>query len=170
MAGGLSPPADVSREAAAYYTEIAEYHVELQRKYTYAARYPWLVVNPDPVMPHDRRKSEFELARLLAGRLAAEIDRGTCACYATDASLTYNGAFVVLVFEEVLGRSPSVEERTEYEKYLDEQTERCKAGVSLETLEDDSLGRVAPATEPAQEARASLVQLLFNHNIYWRTR
>jgi hypothetical protein len=33
------------------YPRLAAYHAELRRKYEYAARYPWLSVEPDPPKP-----------------------------------------------------------------------------------------------------------------------
>ena len=49
-----SLPVDLCGQQARYIALIptfVEYHAELRRKYEYAARYPWLPIEPDPPKP-----------------------------------------------------------------------------------------------------------------------
>jgi hypothetical protein len=57
----LPPPSEVAHalKARAYFSPSqlsrhrrwADYHAELARKYTWAARHPWLPIEPDPLAP-----------------------------------------------------------------------------------------------------------------------
>jgi hypothetical protein len=42
---------DQKRGSQLYMDRVAKYHYDLARKYEYAARYPWLSVEPDPPEP-----------------------------------------------------------------------------------------------------------------------
>jgi hypothetical protein len=97
-------------------------------------------------------------ARLLARRLSASADGATAA------------GFITAAFEQVLGRTPTAEERHRCERFLAEQTALLQEPAKLTAFPPGPAGVVPPATEAAQRARENLVLVLFNHNDFVTVR
>jgi hypothetical protein len=89
-------------------------------------------------------------SRLLARRLAAEAPAPQ--------------AFISAAFEQVLGRPPTAEERGRCERFLREQAELFGQSAKLTPFPAGPDAVTPAAADPAQRARESLVQVLFNHN------
>jgi hypothetical protein len=81
-----------------------------------------------------------------------------------------SAAFVTKAFEQVLGRSPSAEERDRCERFLREQSELLKQPEKLTPFPPATDAVIAPAADPAQRAREDLIQVLFNHNDFVTVR
>jgi hypothetical protein len=95
----------------------------------------------------------FTQARRLAASVSSRSDiRGN------------DAAFVSKVFDRVLGRQPTPEERAECIHYLARQAERLADRTRLTSFPTAAKPAVPPANDPAQRARESLVHVLLNHN------
>lgn len=99
-------------------------------------------------------------ARTLAGKLTEE----------AGAEAAADGAFVVIAFEQVLGRDPVTEERDACLEYLREQGERLGHPEGLSTFDSGPECAVAPSPEPHQRARENLVHVLMNHTDFLTIR
>jgi hypothetical protein len=94
----------------------------------------------------------FDMARVVAAELPAGND------------------FVKTAFERILGRSPSAQETKASLEYLDSQAELYTNSADLHRFETGTRSHVAPAADPAQRARESLVHVLLNHNDFVTVR
>jgi hypothetical protein len=94
-------------------------------------------------------------SRLLARRLTAEVG--------DEPSPAADFAFVTAAFEQVLGRAPTVEERSACADYLGMQAQRLTDPGRL-TAFNGPANAVAPVAEPRLRAREDLVLVLINHN------
>ena len=98
----------------------------------------------------------FAQARRLAGSITAQVAR--------EPGSTRDAAFVARAFERVLGRSPTPEEQAECTRYLASQARRLADRSRLTPFARGPAAAIAPAADPAQRARESLVHVLLNHN------
>jgi hypothetical protein len=73
-------------------------------------------------------------------------------------------AFVERMFEQVLTRSPTPEERRMCETFLTRQTERLIEPDKLSLFSGDKKSEVPPSPDPHQRSRENLVHVLLNHN------
>ncbi len=89
-------------------------------------------------------------SRVLAKRLTTEMDS--------------DPAFVTAVFEQVLSRAPTVEERDACEAYLQAQAERLADAKGLTPFVGEAKISVPPSADPKRRARENLVHVLINHN------
>jgi hypothetical protein len=92
----------------------------------------------------------LDQARLLAKRLAHD--------------LVSDEIFVDAAFEHVLGRSPTLEERTACQSYLTAQAGRLADRTHLMLFNSGPAATVPPADEPPRRAREDLVHVLMNHS------
>ena len=91
----------------------------------------------------------INMARELAKRLAGQSNKAE--------------EFIAIAFEQVLGRSPTSEERKRCAAFLDDMTELYKQPAKL-TPFPGVANVTPPSTDPVQRAREDLIQVLFNHN------
>jgi hypothetical protein len=75
-----------------------------------------------------------------------------------------DAAFLTLAFEQLLGRAPTAAERTECRRFLTAQASLLSAPKQLTPFATGGPNAVAPAADPQQRARESLIHVLLNHN------
>jgi len=75
-----------------------------------------------------------------------------------------NTAFINALFERVLCRQPTEDERRTCREFLREQAERLADPKKLTKFSDKGKLKVAASTNPHLRARESLVHVLLNHN------
>jgi hypothetical protein len=101
-------------------------------------------------------------ARTLAGKIASEI--------AALPEAEREAAFVAEVFERILCRPATDDERAECLAFIDEQTSRLATPDRLVAFTSGDPSSVAASSDPRQRARESLVHVLFNHNDFLTVR
>jgi hypothetical protein len=101
-------------------------------------------------------------ARTLAGKIASEI--------AALPEAEREAAFVAEVFERILCRPATDDERAECLAFIDEQTSRLATPDRLVAFNSGDPSSVAASSDPRQRARESLVHVLFNHNDFLTVR
>ncbi|HUG18076.1 MAG TPA: DUF1553 domain-containing protein, partial [Planctomycetaceae bacterium] len=75
-----------------------------------------------------------------------------------------NEAFVTAVFERILTRPPTSDERERCILFLQEHPQQFAAGVEQSKFPATSVAQLAPSTDPQLRARENLVHVLFSHN------
>jgi hypothetical protein len=75
-----------------------------------------------------------------------------------------NQAFVVIAYEQILGRLPSTAELTECRDFLETQAQLLHDPTKLSAIAGGPNATVAAATDPTQRARENLTLVLYNHN------
>jgi hypothetical protein len=89
----------------------------------------------------------LDCSRLLAGKLSKQVGD--------------DAAFVVVAFEQVLSRRPTVEEQSACLDFLRKQTDLLRTMKASNAKGDAT---IAPSTDPAIRAREGLVRALFSHD------
>jgi hypothetical protein len=95
-------------------------------------------------------------SRLLARKLSDSVAKAK--------SKEPNRAFVLLAYEQILGRVPSTAELTECSDFLEQQTQLLHDPANLTAMTGGPTATVAASTDPAQRARENLTLVLYNHN------
>jgi hypothetical protein len=98
-------------------------------------------------------------SRLLAKKLSELVAAGS----APTGSLAER-KFVELAFEQILNRTPSEDEISECEKFIEAQASLLKDVTKLTAVAGGAKATVPPSTDPLQRARENLTLVLFNHN------
>jgi len=101
-------------------------------------------------------------SRILATRLSEKVSAQSPADAAS--------AFVRLAFQTVLVREPTELEQQECVHFLEQQSERFRAGSTLTTFTGGVENANKPSADPVQRARENLVHVLFNHNDFVTVR
>jgi Protein of unknown function (DUF1549)/Protein of unknown function (DUF1553)/Planctomycete cytochrome C len=73
-------------------------------------------------------------------------------------------AFVLIAYEQILGRVPSTAELTECRDFLRTQAELLHAPAKLTKIAGGPNASVAASADPIQRARENLTLVLYNHN------
>jgi hypothetical protein len=95
-------------------------------------------------------------ARVLAGALWRKVSE--------QAVPDPRAAFLGLAFEQLIGRAPTAAERAECERFLAAQAVLLTDPKQLTAFTTGGPSSVAPAADPQQRARESLIHVLVNHN------
>ena len=113
-------------------------------------------VRPQQALALVNSELALRQGRLLAGRLVV--------------TPMDDPAFVDAAFRQVLARRPSSAERAASFEFLARQADVFSGAKPSELAVDPKQVTVAPATDPAQRARESLVQALFSHTDFLTIR
>jgi hypothetical protein len=73
-------------------------------------------------------------------------------------------AFVLIAYEQILGRAPSTAELTECRDFLRMQAELLHTPAKLTPISGGPKASVTASTDPNQRARENLTLVLYNHN------
>ena len=121
----------------------------------------------DPASPtecYERRESVLpqQALTLLNSALMLNQTRVLARQLTTETPTT--DTFLTAAFEQVLGRPPTPAERSRSERFLREQAETVREPNRLTPFPAGVDAVTPPSADPAQRARESLLQVLFNHN------
>ncbi len=112
-------------------------------------------ITPHQALSLSNSKLSLSMSRTLAGVLTDRVGEAKRAA----------GRFVDEVFDAILGRAPSSEERKESRKFLVAQTGLYSDGADLKSFDTGAKNeKVPPSPDPRLRARESFVHVLFNHN------
>jgi hypothetical protein len=92
------------------------------------------------------------LARKLSDSAAKEIGKDP------------NQAFVLLAYEQILGRQPSTAEMTECRDFLQQQSQLLHDPAKLVPIAGGAKATIEASKDPVQRARENLTLVLYNHN------
>jgi hypothetical protein len=121
----------------------------------------------DPASPtecYERRESVLPQQALALANSALALNQSRLLARQLTQKAPGNMAFVASAFEQLLGRLPTSEERVRCERFLREQAEAVKNPAKLTPFPPGPDVVTPPSADPAQRARESLIQVLFNHN------
>ena len=112
-------------------------------------------ITPHQALSLSNSKLSLSMSRTLAGVLTDRVGEVK----------SDDGRFVDEVFDAILGRAPSSEERKESRKFLVAQAGLYSDGADLKSFDTGAKNeKVPPSSDPRLRARESFVHVLFNHN------
>ena len=121
----------------------------------------------DPASPtecYERRVSVLPQQALALINSALTLNQSRVLARRLVAEASTPERFVTAAFEQVLSRPPTTTERLRCERFLRDQADVVRQPGKLTPFPGGPGIVTPPATDPAQRARESLIQVLFNHN------
>jgi hypothetical protein len=143
-----------SRRRSLYFRFNTEYRVQLLDQF-------------DPASPtecYERHESVLPQQALTLLNSALMLNQSRLLARRLSADAPTTETFLTAAFEQVLGRPPTLEERSRCERFLREQAAMVREPNRLTPFPASPDTITPPATDPTQRARESLLQVLFNHN------